>query len=40
MSLNNEWGINEIKNKIKHYLEINENEQTTTPNLWDTVKQF
>ena len=28
----------EIKNEIKIYIETNENENTTTQNLWDTVK--
>ena len=36
MLLNNEWVNKEIKEKIKKYLETNENEHTTTPNLWDT----
>ena len=31
-------GINEIKKEIKICIEMNENENTTTPNLWDTVK--
>ena len=28
----------EIKNKIKICIEANENENTTTQNLWDSVK--
>ena len=28
----------EIKNEIKICIEMNENENTTTQNLWDTVK--
>ena len=38
MLLNNEWVNNEIKEEIKRYLETNENENTTTQNLWDTAK--
>ena len=34
MLLNNQQIIEEIKISI----EMNENEKTTTPNLWDTVK--
>ena len=37
MLLNDEW-VNEISKEIKRYLETNENENTTTQNLWDTGK--
>ena len=36
--LNNEWVKNEIREKIKNFLKTNENELTTTQNLWDTAK--
>ena len=38
MLINNEWVKNEIKEEIKKFLETNENELTTTQNLWDTAK--
>ena len=37
MLLNNQQITEEIK-KIKICIEMNENENTTTQNLWDTVK--
>ena len=38
MLLNNEWVKNEIREEIKNFLETNENELTTTQNLWDKLK--
>ena len=38
MLLNHEWVKNEIKEEIKKFLETNEEELTTTQNLWDTAK--
>ena len=34
----NEWVKNEIREEIKNFLATNENELTTTQNLWDTAK--
>ena len=38
MLLNNQQITEEIKNKIKICIEMKKNENTTTQNLWDTVK--
>ena len=34
----NQWVNEEIKKEIKKYLETNDNEDTTTQNLWDATK--
>ena len=36
--LNNQSIIEEIKKEIKICIEMNENENKTTQNLWDTIK--
>ena len=38
MFLNNQQITEEIKREIKKILETNENENTTTQNLWDAAK--
>ena len=38
MLLNNQQITEEIKKEITICIETNENESTTTQNLWDTVK--
>jgi hypothetical protein len=36
--LNDQWVIDEIKEEIESFMEVNENENTTYQNLWDTAK--
>ena len=36
--LKNEWANQEVKEEIKKFMEANENDNTTTQNLWDTAK--
>ena len=36
--LNNQLVTGEIKREIKKFLETNDNENTTTQNLWDVAK--
>jgi hypothetical protein len=36
--LNDEWIIDEIKEEIKRFLEVNENENIIYQNLWNTEK--
>ena len=38
MILKNQCVNEEIKEEIKKYLETNDNEDTTTQNLWDATK--
>ena len=38
MLLNNGGVNNKMREEIKRYLETNENEGTTIPNVWDTGK--
>ena len=38
MLLNNQQITEEIKKEIKICIETTENENTTTQNLWDTIK--
>ena len=39
MFLNNQQVTEEIKRKIKKFLETNDNENMTTQNLWDAAKE-
>ena len=34
----NQWVNEEIKKEIKNYLQTNDNEDTTSQNLWDAAK--
>jgi hypothetical protein len=36
--LNDQWVIDEINEKIKRLMEVNENENMIYQNLWDTAK--
>jgi hypothetical protein len=36
--LNDKWVIDEIKEEIKSFLEVNENENMIYQNLWNTAK--
>jgi hypothetical protein len=36
--LNDKWVSDEIKEEIKRFLEVNENENVTYQNLWNTAK--
>jgi hypothetical protein len=36
--LNYQWFIDKIKEEIKRFLEVNENENMTYWNLWNTAK--
>ena len=38
MFLNNQQVTEEIKREIKKFLQTNDNENTTTQNLWDAAK--
>jgi hypothetical protein len=36
--LSDQWGIEEIKEEIKRFLEVNENQNPTYQNLRDTAR--
>ena len=35
--LKNEWANQAVKEEVKKYMEVNENDTTTTQNLWDAA---
>ena len=37
--LKNEWANQAVKEKIQNYMEVSENDNTTTQNLWDAAKE-
>ena len=37
--LKNEGANQSVKEEIKKYMEVNENDSTTTQNLWDIAKR-
>jgi len=37
-NMQNQWVNEDIKKEIKNYLETNDNEDTTSQNLWDAAK--
>jgi hypothetical protein len=38
--LNDQWVIDEIKEEINRFLEVNENGNMTYQNLWDTFNKI
>ena len=38
MLLNETWITENIREEIKKFVEVNENDDTTYQNLWDTMK--
>ena len=36
--LKNKWANQEVKEEIKKYMEANENDNATAPDLWDAAK--
>jgi hypothetical protein len=36
--LDDQWVIDEIKEEIRSFLEVNENEKMNYQNLWETAK--